>query len=401
LAELDDYRWLIAEGAPWLVEVAQSDQPLTALATRLRRSLSVSRVHLLLEQVELRRRARAKFHLADRMFFAAKGLEQATDELIATYKASRFPAGCPIADVCCGIGGDLLGLAQRGAVCGIERDPVTALLAQANLGAIAKEAGQKGWLVLGDALHWPICHSIAWHIDPDRRPEGRRTTSVDLHDPPVEDLRRLLKSGPHGAVKLAPGSQPPWDWPEQAELEWISRDRQCRQLVAWFGSLAAHPGSSRATRVRSGPVGSACPPVATLVAQQVLRPSIAVRLGQYVYDPDPAVLAADLLGSLADRCGLEATGRRGGYLTGDRAVDDPLADGFEVLEVMPFDVKRLRRHLVERNIGRLEIKKRNVDCDVERLRHRLSLRGDEGGVLIVAPLATGITAIIARRMKQT
>ena len=45
-------------------------------------------------------------------FFTPVGWEQATDELIAAYKASRFPADGPVADLCCGIGGDLLVLAR-------------------------------------------------------------------------------------------------------------------------------------------------------------------------------------------------------------------------------------------------------------------------------------------------
>ena len=33
------------------------------------------------------------------------------------------------------------------------------------------------------------------------------------------------------------------DWQGRAELEWISHNRQCRQLVAWFGELAKRQDS--------------------------------------------------------------------------------------------------------------------------------------------------------------
>jgi hypothetical protein len=64
---------------------------------------------------------------------------------------------------------------------------------------------------------------------------------------------------------------------------------------------------------------------------------------------------------------------------------------------MPLDVKRVNRLLRDRNIGRLEIKKRGVPHDPEDLRRRLALRGDEQAVLILAPAGRSATAILARR----
>src|SRR5262249_54860848 len=133
-ANLDDYRWLIgAEAGKWLSELAIASGSLLQQTSRLRKHLSTERGHLLLEQVELRRRAANKFSAASEMFFTAVGLEQATDEVVATYKSKRLPFDRPRADLCCGIGGDLLVLAQDGPTVGIERDPITALLAAENL----------------------------------------------------------------------------------------------------------------------------------------------------------------------------------------------------------------------------------------------------------------------------
>jgi len=106
---LEDYRWLVSDAAkPWLVrvrdELVDARGPTVALLSRLRKDLSTDRAHLVVEQCELRERAREKFSLAERMFFTRKGLEQATDEQVAAVKAARFPAGA-VADLCCGIGG--------------------------------------------------------------------------------------------------------------------------------------------------------------------------------------------------------------------------------------------------------------------------------------------------------
>ncbi len=77
------------------------------------------------------------------MFFATRPLEQATDEVVAAYKAGRFPPGRLMVDFCCGIGGDLLALASRGPVLGVDRDPVLALLAGANLAHASDGVGDR------------------------------------------------------------------------------------------------------------------------------------------------------------------------------------------------------------------------------------------------------------------
>ena len=59
---------------------------------------------------QLRRRARDKFSLADRMFFDREGLEMASRQEIARYRAWRLRYCEVILDLCCGIGGDLLEL---------------------------------------------------------------------------------------------------------------------------------------------------------------------------------------------------------------------------------------------------------------------------------------------------
>ncbi len=134
------------EAAPWLAEARETlrnsgQNGLVRLAAELREALSANRVHLILEQVQLREKAREKFPQADRMFFTPLGLQQATDAWIAAYKAGRFARGEPVADLCCGIGGDLMALAARGPVQGVDRDPATAILAEAN---VRQRASQRG-----------------------------------------------------------------------------------------------------------------------------------------------------------------------------------------------------------------------------------------------------------------
>jgi hypothetical protein len=390
--ELDDYRWLVSDAAsPWLARAAGPSEPLARQAARLRKDLSAGRTHLVLEQADLRRRGRDKFAAAERMFFTRKGLEQATDQWVAAYKAGRFTQAQAVADLCTGIGGDLLALARRGPACGVERDPVAAFLAESNLRAV----GVAGELRVADAAEFPLADVAAWHVDPDRRPAGRRTTRVELHEPELATLDRWLQVRESAAIKLSPAAEAPGAWQRRAELEWISRAGQCRQLVAWFGALAHAPGRRRATIVGNSPEGPAV--LASWLGDASVGPPIAAQVDRYLFDPDPAILASGLLGPVAVAEHLAALAPWGGYLTGPEPLQRPGLAALEVDEVLPFDVKRLRRLLADRGVGRLEIKKRAVDCDPDSLRKKLQLRGDRDAVLVVAPLGQSIVAILSHR----
>src|SRR5262245_503814 len=95
-SDLADYEWLTGSEADAVLAALAVDQtPLHTAVARLRGRFSTNQTHLLMEQAELRRRATAKFTQAHQMFFTRIGLEQATDEWVAQYKASRFNQRAP------------------------------------------------------------------------------------------------------------------------------------------------------------------------------------------------------------------------------------------------------------------------------------------------------------------
>jgi hypothetical protein len=415
-AALDDYHWLISDAAqPWLTRVReelsvcdpggigpggcgprsgpQQQRVTPALLQRIRKDLSTDRTHLVVEQVELRERAREKFSRADRMFFTRKGLEQATDEVLAKHKATRFPAESTILDLCCGIGGDLLALSGREAVrtIGVDREVVCEYLAAAN----ARACGFTSEVCLTfctDVSRMPIQPAHYWHCDPDRRIDDQRTTQLELFEPSLDALDRLRGINPNAAIKLAPATQVPPHWWDLCEREWLGSRGECRQQVAWFGSLARHPGRHAATVVAAdgssrNVVGSYSEPV-----------PVARQLGRYLYEPHAAVLAASLTGAVCREQGLAAVAAGVAYLTGDRLIADAALAAFEVQEVLPFDRKQLRGWCREHSIGRLEIKKRGVKLDPRQLRAEIIAAGDNEATLIVTPLGGHVRAIVARRV---
>jgi hypothetical protein len=395
-ATLEDYRWLIGpQAAPWLEEAAAESANLLRLATQMRKTLSPARAGLVLEQAELRRKGREKFSAAGAMFFTRLALEQATDEIVAAYKASRFPGRSRVADLCCGIGGDLLALARRGPALGVDRHPIAALLAEANCRAcgVPLDASWGAGVLAADVLAAPLEGCAAMHLDPDRRPAGRRTTRVELHEPGLSQIEQLRARLPNLALKLAPAADPPDVWRQEAHWEWISRGGECRQLVAWFGSLAPSPGLRQATVLGSTPQ-----PLRCVSGQGQPDPPPASRIGRYLYEPDAAVLAAGLTGDLAAEHSLMAVSAGIAYLTADALVPDAALAAFEIEEVLPLDLKKLRGLLRERGIGRLEIKKRSVPADPEGLRRQLALRGDGQATLVLTRRDRQTLAILCHRL---
>lgn len=388
--ELDDYRWLIGpDGAACLASADRAAERLVAVTARLRRELSPERVHLVLEQVDLRRRAADKFDDAPRMFFTGRALQQSSGQAVARWKAGRFSTGRPLADLCCGIGGDLVALASHGPALGVDRDPIVALLARANCEA----SGVRADLHVADVEPRHVESVAAWHADPDRRRQGRRTTRPDAHEPGVDVMDRLLGACGNAAIKLAPAAEVPRSWAARAECEWIGHRRECKQLVVWFGRLAKHPGRRSAT-VLAGTQGES----ATIVGSEDERVPCAERIGRYVFEPDAAVLAARLTGTLAARHGVAAVAHGIAYLTGDVRIADPLLAAFEVDQVMPLDMKRVRAALRARNVGRLEIKRRGVPIDPATARKQLHPRGPESATVILTRRGTASIAILARRV---
>ena len=63
------------------------------------------------------------------------------------------------------------------------------------------------------------------------------------------------------------------------------------------------------------------------------------------------------------------------YVYADQPVATPYARWLEVIDVLPFSLKRLRSLLRDRDVGRLEILKRGSALDVEQLRRDLRLSG--------------------------
>src|SRR6478752_9409199 len=114
------------------------------LGTKLRRDYPAGVVAAALTLHELRGRAEKKFTRAGEMYFTRAGYEQSSSEVAARHRALRFGGYARIADLCTGIGGDLIALAEIAPVLAVDRDPLHLEIACANADIFGVGSGVTG-----------------------------------------------------------------------------------------------------------------------------------------------------------------------------------------------------------------------------------------------------------------
>ncbi|MDR6614008.1 THUMP-like domain-containing protein [Leifsonia sp. 1010] len=370
-----------------------SERDVLAIVSDLRKQgHSPALVAAVLTQSKLRRKAAAKFgDFASQMLFTEAGLEQATRLPVAARHAGRFRAAGlrRVADLGCGIGGDALALAALELdVLAIEADEVTAAIASFNLAPFpsARVEQQR-------AEDVDLREIDGVFLDPARRTAGH-TQTERLTDPddytPSLGFAYELATGRSVGLKLGPGFDRDLI-PSTAEAQWVSAEGQVVELGLWFGALA-RPGIHRAALVLRGDQAD------ELTADADSPDEETGPLGEYLYEPDGAVIRARLIGDLARRLGGRMLSEQIAYITTDQPAETPFAAGFRVLETLPYAEKDLKKALRQRGIGTLEIKKRGVDVDPAALRRRLGLNGDRPATLILTRVAGRHTALLAERL---
>ena len=120
-------------------------------------------------------------------------------------------------------------------------------------------------------------------------------------------------------------------------------------------------------------------------------------LGEFMYEPDGAVIRARLIGDLGRQIDAGMVSDGIAWLTSDAAVDTPFASRFRVKECIPYDVKALKRLVKDHDIGVLEIKKRGIDVDPAALRKTLAPKGKNQATFILTRVDGRRSASLAVR----
>lgn len=389
--------WALLESLP-----PYDDTTALALGAALREAgYDASLVAAALTQSRLRARARAKLgDFAAGMLFTPDGLEQATRWELAARHAGRYRAAgiAHVWDLGCGIGADAMALAALGVrVTAVDADPATAAIAGVNLRHFPEAVSQAG--DAADVARQVAAGEGAW-FDPARRLPGvtdaqgrtRRTFRLDDLSPSFATIRATAERVPATGAKLSP-SLPHAAVPDGCEAQWTSYAGEVLECALWWGPLVERPGRS-ARVVRPASAGREA--TEYVVAEADTDPAASGQhpmaqalpeSGDWLWDPDRAVLRAGLVGAVTAATGGAELAPGAGYVVArdaggragspDRrgAAEIGYARRYRVIDALPLQVKPLRSWLRARDVGRLVIKKRGVALDPDRLRHDLRLDG--------------------------
>jgi hypothetical protein len=339
---------------------------------RLRKQFG-GRTAALVETVLLRRRAADKLPGTGEWLFTGEALQQATAAPVALHRAQRL-AGRVVHDVTCSIGTEtalLRGSAAR--VLGSDIDPVRLAMARHNLGAAAD-------LCRADALR-PVTRDTVVLADPARRDSGRRRFNPRDYQPGLDQLVDVYR-GRELVVKCAPGIDfdAVYRLGFDGEIEVTSYQGSVREACLWSAGLVERGVHRRATILDRGEQITDAEPDDCPVRS----------VGRWIVDPDGAVVRAGLVRHYAARHGLWQLDQHIAYLSGDHL--PPGTRGFEVVQQLPFDERRLRQALAALDCGALEILVRGVDVDPTTLRRRLALRGGQPLSVVITRVGSGAGA---------
>lgn len=385
--------WQLLETLP-----PYDDDQALALGQKLRdQGHSPDLVAAALTQSRLRAKAASKFGpFAASMLFTPAGLEQATRFQVAARHANRFvDAGAKhVWDLGCGIGADAMACAALDLpVTAVDKDEMTAAAATVNLRHWEHAKVVHADVQASDAVS--VASTDGVFLDPARRTtSGKRIFNPKYCEPGWDFVLQTCRSAAAAGVKTAPGISDD-HLPDDAEAQWISVDGNVVEAGLWFGG-AARDGIRRSAVVMSEKTNMRA---IVVDSSDHLRHQVDVgELGEYVYEPDGAIIRAGVMLAVADDLGARLFDRSIAYLTSDEHRDSLVAASYRVVESMPFGVKRLRQYLSDRKVGQVTIKKRGTAVTPEELRKQLKLDGPNSATIIMTRVAGKQTILVVDPM---
>jgi len=396
MLRLDQYRFLISKLA------VEPVTPATILA--LRKQVGDELTRELIDIAAVQGKAAKKF--GEGIWMAtARSIEQASDQVVANYKASLMGDRVVI-DLCGGIGGDAMAFAKRGPVITIDRDPRMTTMAAENLRQIK---GTSAVVVSADVTTYFRSQQFAdprigIHIDPDRRPRDRRTTAPEAYEPSFGFVLSVIASSPSSIVKLAPAAVLNEVDSVNTHRQWISLKGSVREQTLLVGDCIdkaeLRRGHRSAVRLMRDGTRQVFESTDCTGDREVVR-TIDSPL-RYIVDFDPAVRASGLSVAFGTQNGLSCLGEPSGFFASDEPPDNRLLmQCFEVTWGGPADIKQIRKQLAQNSARLHSIKVRNTDHDPAALMRSLNAKTSNSHdrlTLLIGRTRKGAYAVLAKQL---
>ena len=271
------------------------------------------------------------------------GIRFATPEIVAQYRAKRLKCK-RLADISCGIGGQTIFFAKEcKMVYAIEIDPEKIEYAKENCRQYGVDNVK---FICADALSREAIEQIPEvdiiFSDPARPATEDRRTITNL-EPAIPNVIAAYSHITSNFAFEAPPQLTPEKIPFDCEREYLSLDGKLNRLTLYFGDLKRSDKSAGAlptgARINSEEGGARIP--------EVDEP------GSYAYEPEPAVIKADLLGQMIGEMQKQGTDvkcmnidKKRILLTSDTYNQHPMIKNhYSVMHTIDMDTKNINTFL--------------------------------------------------------
>lgn len=421
---LSQITWLATYGSALLANRNHADE--NPHGTMRGENLLPWQKSMLDAQTALRARSAKRFPDPERWLWTERSLAQASDWWSASIKAALFPADVNVVDACCGAGVDSVALAPKRQVTALDCDELLLPIVAANL-ALHGLAGTCQQSNFSDANYT----KEQWlHVDPDRRPSSlplsapeprmrqSKTIVGEQFSPPLDEVLEVSQRVEGAVVKLAATTEMTEfcedHVSENATRVWVGNMGECRQQ--WVALGAARERCSECftcdAKARIAVLGEPwgieafdfAKHVQSFAAEKPTHDPIVrtatVREGDYLFDLHSVLHAAELQTAWAARHNLSALTDSGGYYVGGEPIDSAWAQTFEVLDVVAWDDRKVRKTLRNMGAGIVEVKNRLLRLDANAYQRRYSAPDGEPITLLVTKIGDRVRAIVARRVPR-
>ena len=288
-----------------------------------------------------------------------EGLQLSTPEIVAAYIAKRLKTDI-IADLGCGIGGQVIFFAREcKKVYAVERNPEKLEYAKKNCELYGVKNVE---FILADALEKSTIEKVSdaniIFSDP-ARPLSEKERTLSNLEPPITEILKLYSGITPELAFHAPPQMPPLRIALDCECEYLSLNGQLNRLTLYFGALKE---CERSAVVLPGE------------ARLLSSDAVAIKSGElkdYVHEPEPSVVKAELLNELAhdlaekdDDIFFYKGDAKRTLLTSSKLIGSPFfKDSYRVVGRTENDVSIIKELLKSKNAGRVVLR---FDIEPER-----------------------------------
>ncbi len=308
-------------------------------------------------------------------------LEQSTPEEVAQYRLEVIK-GKTICDCTGGLGVDSFAFAtqfESVTFCEIDESRLALFQHNRSLFNMSNITTQ-----LGDSMEFlkkRDDEKFDWlFLDPARRDNsGKRFITLDACSPDVLANADLLRNSARNiAIKLSPAfdiSEITKLFPDLSRIIVVSLDSEVREIVITIEEgISLQPIKS--VTISNGTAYSLCEnkDVTTTVGE--------CNAGNSLFEPDPAIIKAGIISSLAAEFDLAHWANRSIFLVGEEILPDFVGRQFIIQDIIPWQRKKVGKYLSQNKISEAAIIRRDFPVAPEELRKMYKLRESSTQFLI-------------------